>query len=69
MAPKLLVTFLSQEQVRFLRVSGLNRKKRELSQTLHGFFGDVVGDILAAAAGCGAAGFTSCWMVTMAAWS
>ena len=68
MAPKLLVTLLSQEQVSFLRVSGLNRKKRELSQTLH-FLGDVVGDGLAAADEVGTAGFTSCWMVTEAAWS
>ena len=68
MALKLFVTFLSQEHVNFLRVSGLNRKKRELSQTLH-FLGDVVGDGLAAADGFGTAGFTSCWMVTEAAWS
>ena len=67
MAPKLFVMLLSQEHVNFLRVSGLNRKKRELSQTLHGFLGDVVGDTLAAADGFGTAGFTNCWMVTKAA--
>ena len=67
MAPKLFVMLLSQEHVNFLRVSGLNRKKRELSQTLHGFLGDVVGDNLAAADGFGTAWFTNCWMVTEAA--
>ena len=67
MSPKLLQMLFSQEHFNFLRVSGLNRKKCELSQTLHGFLGDVVGDTLAAAAGCGTAGFTNCWMVTKAA--
>ena len=67
MALKLFVMLFSQEHVNFLRVSGLNRKKREFVQTLHGFLGDVVGDTLAAAAGCGTAGFTNCWMVTKAA--
>ena len=67
MTPKLLQIRFSQEQVNFLRVSGLKRKKRELSHTLQGFLGEAVGAAAAAAAGWGTAGFTSCWMVTVAA--
>ena len=66
MTSKLLQIRFSQEQVNFLRVSGLKRKKRELSHTLQGFLGEAVGAAVAAA-GWGTAGFTSCWMVTVAA--
>ena len=68
MAPKLLQIRFSQEQVSFLRVSGLKRKKRELSHTLQGFLGETVG-AAGVAAGGGTGGFISCWIVTVAAWS
>ena len=74
MAPKLLVTLFSQEHVSFLRVSGLNRKKRELSHTLHGTLGEGAGveDTAAIVVGtrdkvCGTGGFINCWTVIVAA--
>ena len=66
MAPKLLQIRFSQEQVSFLRVSGLKRKKRELSHTLQGFLGEAVGAAVGTAGG-GTGEFISCWIVTVAA--
>ena len=65
---------LSQEQLSFFLLSGLNRKKRELWQTLHGTLSDGAGvedtaDIVVGTLGkdCGTVGFNNCWTVIVAA--
>ena len=70
----MLTIRLSQEQLSFFLLSGLNTKKRELSHTLHGTLGEGAGveDTAAIVVGtrdevCGSGGFINCWTVIVAA--